>query len=92
MAFKMRMRRKPNVAWLITSIVTLGLNLLVGNRILAVVGTVIGNINGTPFENGLSFLGLETTGGTWASNSIVGVLSLVAVASFVLSFVKFSMR
>lgn len=88
------MRKKPNVSLAITGAVTLGLMLLVGNQVLASVGTTIGNITtggvATPFYSALSFLGMNDTGGTWKSTGIVGILGLIAVASFVLSFVKVS--
>lgn len=87
-----RFRKKPNVSYAITGAVTLGLMLLVGNQVLTSVGTTIGNISNTPFQQALSFLGMNTTGGTWSSTGMVGILGLVAVASFVLSFVKISFR
>lgn len=83
-------RKKPNVAYAITGAVTLGLMLLVGNQVLTAVGTTIGNITNTPFYQALSFLGMNETGGTWATTGMVGILGLIAVASFVLSFVKVS--
>lgn len=85
-----RVRKKPNVAYAITGAVTLGLMLLVGNQVLTSVGTTIGNISSTPFYQALSFLGMNDTGGTWKTTGIVGILGLVAVASFVLTFVKVS--
>ena len=87
-----RFRKKPSIGWIISGIVGLGLSILVGNRILTVVGTVIGNITNTPFYSALSFLGMADTGGTWSTNALVGVLGLVAVASFVLSVVKISLK
>ena len=88
-----KMRQRPSVSLLITSVVSLGIALLIGNQILTVVGTIIGNQVGTPFEQALEFLGMNTSGaGTWASNSIVGLLGFVAVATFVLSFVKISLK
>lgn len=88
----MRMRKKPSVGMLITSVVSLGIALLIGNNVLEVVGTIIGTITGTPFYSALSFLGMNDSGGTWASSSIVGLLGFVAVATFVLSFVRVSLR
>lgn len=101
----MRFRKKPSVGWVITGIVTLGLSLLIGNRVLTSVGTTIGNIatnasggtsgtltNFTPFYSALSFLGLADTGGTWSTTAIVGILGLVVVASFILSVVKVSLK
>lgn len=88
-----RLRRKPSVGLLISSVVALGVALLVGNNVLTTVGTIIGNQVGTPFENALEFMGMATSGnGTWASNSIVGLLGFVAVATFVLSFIKISLK
>lgn len=91
--FKVRFRKKPNVTMVITGVVTLAITLLVGNNILTSVGTTIGNHSGTPFESALTFLGMSTTtAGAWSSTGIVGILGLAAVASFVLAFVKISMR
>lgn len=88
-----KMRQKIGVGYLITSVVSLGLTLLVGNQILESVGTVVGNVSGTPFETALVFLGMDSNGtGTWTTTAIVGILGLVAVAGFVLSFVKVSFK
>lgn len=92
MARYMRMRKKPNVTYAIAGAVSLALALLVGNKILASVGTTIGNITNTPFYTALSFIGMADTGGTWSTTGIVGILGLVAVASFVLSFFKVSFK
>lgn len=81
-----------NVSYAITGAVSLGLMLLVGNEILESVGTTIGNITGTPFQTSLTFLGMDIEDGTWETTGIVGILGLVAVASFVLSFVKISFK
>lgn len=91
---RMRFKRRKNasVSYVISGVVTLGIALLVGNNILTSVGTTIGNITNTPFYTALSFLGMDNTGGTWAQNSIVGVLGLAAVASFVLAYVKVSFK
>lgn len=85
-------RKTPNVSLAITGAVTLGLMLLVGNQVLTSVGTTIGNITSTPFYQALSFLGMNDTGGSWKTAGIVGILGLIAVASFVLAFVKLSFR
>lgn len=86
-------RKKPSVGYLITSVVSLGIALLIGNQVLTVVGTIIGNQTGTPFESALEFLGMDASGdGSWASTSIVGLLGFVAVATFVLGFVRVSLK
>lgn len=87
-----KFRKKPNLSYAITGAVSLGLMLLVGNEILESVGTTIGNITATPFYTALSFLGMADETGTWETTGIIGILGLVAVASFVLAFVKISFK
>lgn len=45
-----------------------------------------------PLYTAFTFLGLNPTGGTWSTTGIIGILGLIAVASFVLGFVKVSFK
>lgn len=105
-----RVRKQPSMGYAITGVITLALMMLVGNQVLASVGTTIGNISctaifqnntcgagagvstGSPFYAALSFAGLNETGGTWKTTGILGILGMMAAASFILTFIKVSLK
>lgn len=92
--YRRRGGRNPSgmATMVITAVTALAIVLLVGNNILTSVGSTVGNTSGTPLESAFTFLGMATTGGTWSSTGIVGILALAAVAGVVLYFVRRALK
>lgn len=93
--FRVSFRKKFDVIALVKAIFITLVSLWVGGLLLSALGTVM---NGTTsaFYQGLTFIGWTVTNGTITatntSNGVLVVVGIIAMASLVMKFVKFSWR
>jgi hypothetical protein len=69
--------------------VTLVITLVVGDKILTGVTSAVTIDNTSVFFSGLSLLGMNDDG-TWSSTGLIGLISLIAGANLILSFIEIS--